>query len=61
MTGTTVYDTILRQKRNFKHGKIMNSTVLPYFQFGMNCQCLAGARLTWPAYEDGRKLENSSV
>ncbi len=39
----------------------MNSTVLPYFQFGMNCQCFAGARLTWPAYEDGRKLENSSV
>ena len=39
----------------------MNSTVLPYFQFGMNCQCFAAARITWPAYVDGRKLENSSV
>ena len=35
----------------------MNSTVLPSFQFGMNCQCFAGARLTWPAYEDGMKLK----
>ena len=39
----------------------MNSTVLPCFQFGMNCQCFAAARLTWPTYVDGMKLENSSV
>ena len=36
----------------------MNSTVLPSFQFVMNCQCITGARLKWPAYEDGRKLEH---
>ena len=35
--------------------------MLPYFQFGMNCQCFAAARLTWSAYVDGTKLENSSV
>ena len=40
--------------------KIMNSTVLPCFQFGMNCQVFPAARLTWPAYVNGRKLENSS-
>ena len=39
----------------------MNSTVLPCFQFGMNFQGFAVARLTLPAYVDGRKLENSSV
>ena len=39
----------------------MNSTVLPYFHFGMIRQCLAAARLTWPAYDDGRKRENSSA
>ena len=27
----------------------------------MNCQCFAAARLTWPAYDDGRKLENNYV
>ena len=37
----------------------MNSTVLPYFHFDMNGQCFAAARLTWPAYDDGRKRENS--
>ena len=30
-----IYDTILRKKRNFKHEKKMNSTVLPPFQFDM--------------------------
>ncbi len=35
----------------------MNSTTLPCFQFGMNCQGFTAARLTWPAYVDGRKLE----
>ena len=39
----------------------MNSTVLPSFQFGINCQGFAAARLTWPAYVDGRKLENSCL
>ena len=38
-----------------------NSAVLPSFQFGMNCQGFAAARLTWPAYVDGRKLENRLV
>ena len=41
--------------------KIMNSTVLPYFQFGVTCQGFAAASLALPAYVDGRKLENSSV
>ena len=27
----------------------------------MNCQGFASARLTWPAYVDGRKLENSCL
>ena len=39
----------------------MKSTTLPCFQFGMNCQCLYAARLTWSAYVDGRKLEISYV
>ena len=41
--------------------KIMNSTVLPSFHFGMNRQCFAAARLTWRAYDNGRELENSST
>ena len=40
---------------------IMTSTVSPSRYFGMNRQCFAAARLTWPAYGDGRKRENSSV
>ena len=39
----------------------MNSTVLPSFRCGINRQCFAAARLTWPAYDDGRKRENSSA
>ncbi len=56
---------------NIRHGtwaerksctrKIMNSTVLPFFHFGMNSQCFAEARLTWPPYDEGTKRENSSV
>ena len=48
-----------RQKQNFIEStrKITNSTVLPSFQFGMNCHGFAAARLTWPTYIDGRKLE----
>ena len=38
-----------------------NNTTLPCFQFSMNCQGFTVARLTWPAYVDGRKLENCSV
>ena len=63
MRGFTViiiYDTILRQKQNFKHEKL-NSTVSPSRYCGMNRQCFAAARLTWPAYDDGRKREESSV
>ena len=41
--------------------KLMNSTVLPYFHFGMNRQCFATARLTWPTCDDCRKRENSSA
>ncbi len=41
--------------------KIMNSTVLPSFNFGMTRQCFTVARLTWPTYATGRKRENSSV
>ena len=33
----------------------MNSTALPYLHFGMNRQGVAAARLTWPAYDDGKK------
>ena len=39
----------------------MNSTTLPFFQFGINCQGFTTARLTWPTYVDGRELENSAV
>ncbi len=47
--------------REYVYSKLMNSTVLPYFDFGMNRECFAAARLTWPAYDDGRKRENSSA
>ena len=40
--------------------KIINSTVSPYFHFGMNRQGLAAARPTCPPYVDGRKRENIS-
>ena len=36
----------------------MISTGLPYLQFSMNFSL---ARLTWPAYDDGRKRENVDV
>ena len=39
----------------------IHSTVLPCFYFGMNRQCFDAVRLTWPAYDDGRKHENSSA
>ena len=57
-----LYDTILRQKRNFKTRKIMNSTLLPCSQFGMNSQGFSAARLTWPGL--GRrqgKLKNIAL
>ncbi len=41
--------------------KMLNSTVSPSRYFGMNRQCFAAARLTWPVYDNGRKCENSSV
>ena len=37
----------------------MISTGLPYLQFSMNSQGFSPARLTWPAYDSGRKRENS--
>ena len=43
--------------REYVYSKLMNSTVLSYFDFGMNRECFAAARLTWPAYNDGRKLK----
>ena len=39
----------------------MISTGLPYLQFSMNSQGFSPARLTRPAYDGGRKRENSSV
>ena len=56
-----IHDTILRQRRHFKYEKIMNSTTLPLFLFGINGQGFIAARLTWQTYVDGRELENSSV
>ena len=43
--------------------KTMISTGLPYLQFSMNrhCQGFSPARLTWPAFEGGRKRKNSSA
>ena len=41
--------------------KITNSTALRYLHFGMNSQGFVAVRLTWPAYDDGRKRENSSA
>ena len=38
----------------------MNSTALPYRYFGTHRQWFAAARLRWPAYDDGRKREDSS-
>ena len=38
---------------------MMNSTVLPYFHFGMNHQAVAVVRPTSAAYVNGRKRENS--
>ena len=35
--------------------------MLPSFHFGMNRQCFAAARLTWPTHVDGGKREKSSV
>ena len=62
--------SILQYNHNIWHGtaekkswtrKIINSTVVPCLHFGMNRQCFDAVRLTWPAYDDGRKRENSSV
>ena len=39
----------------------MISTALPCFQFGMTRQGFAAARLTWPTFGDGGKLEDSYV
>ena len=65
------HSTTLQNNHNIWHGtkaekkywtqKIMISTGLPYFQFSMNSQGFSPARLTWPAYDDGRKRENSSA
>ena len=41
--------------------KTMISTGLPYLQFSMNSPGFSPARLTWPAYDGGRKRENSSA
>ena len=35
--------------------------MLPCLHFGMNRQCFDAVRLTWPAYDDSRKRENSSA
>ena len=36
---------------------MINSTALPYLQFGMDCQGFAAARLTWAACIDGGNLK----
>ena len=63
------HSTTLQYNHNIWHGtkaekkywtqQIMISTGLPYLQFSMDRQGFSPARLTWPAYDDGRKLENS--
>ena len=56
-----IFDAVLRQyaERKFWTRKIMNSTVLPYFHFGMNHQGFAAAKPTCLA-DASRKSENSS-
>ena len=39
----------------------MISTGLPYLEFSMDSQGFSPARFTWPAYDGGRKRENSSA
>ena len=41
-----------------KTRKVMNSTMSQSRYFGMNRQCIAVPRLTWPAYGDGRKRKH---
>ena len=55
-----IFETVLRQKGNLEHEKILNSTVLPSLHFGMHHQGFAAASPTCPAYDAGRKSENSS-
>ena len=65
------HSTILQYNHNIWYGsyaekkywtrKTMISTGLPYLQFSMNSQGFSPARLTWPAYDGGRKRENSSA
>ena len=65
------HSTILQYNHNIWYGsyaekkywtrKTMISTGLPYLQFSMNSQGFSQARLTWPAYDGGRKRENSSA
>ena len=65
------HSTILQYNHNICYGsyvekkywtrKTMVSTGLPYLQFSMNTQGFSPARLTWPAYDSGRKRENSSA
>ena len=50
-----IVDTVLRQKRNFKTRKVMESTISPYCHFGMDDQGLPADRLTCAAYIDGKK------
>ena len=49
-----IFDTVVRQKQNFKHEKYRIQSC----QFGMHHQGLTAAKLTWSAYVDGRKREN---
>ena len=65
------HSTILQYNHNIWYGsypekkywtrKTMISTGLPYLQFSMNSRVFSPSRLTWPAYEGGRKRENSSA
>ena len=54
---STMVDYILNMIYQF----IIINKEMYSLQFGMNCQGFASVRLTWPAYVESRKLENSSV
>ena len=51
-----IFDTVVTHKRNIEH-----ETGLPYLQFCMNGPGFSPSRLSWPAYDGGRKLENISA
>ena len=55
-----IFDTVVKWEQNFKHTKIINSTVSPSCHFGMRHRGVAAANPMRSAYVDGSKRENSS-